>query len=153
MQVDAANRAYNKLHKVFLELKEDNAEFKSSITEKFISEILAVRKKIKDLISATIEADFLNEHEARAEAINKLRSNLIQFMDKAFAADFERRIPAALQLIQSQLADVKNQLEFTFTGADKRITALEEEISMLKEQCTETKQLLVVYAHRLDQLE
>lgn len=84
-----SNKAYAKLLFTLEEMK-DTAEFKSAFAEKIISDISFLRRNLRDVIVA-IETDFINELQARTEAINKLRGDLITLMEQAFEVDFKNQ--------------------------------------------------------------
>lgn len=97
--------------------------------------------------------NFEHEQASCVEAIHNLKSVMIVLMETAFKADFSRRIPVVLALVKDKLATIQNQLEFTSSRIDNRITTLEEQVAHLKTECTETASLLAAYVDRLEHMD
>lgn len=97
-----------------------------------------------------VARDFHNEQAAHDEAIHKLKRGMIVLIETTFGADFDCRILAAIRPVQDQLSSIQNQLDFTSSGVDDRITVLEEEDTHLTGECAEIINLLAVYANRLE---
>lgn len=86
-----------------------------------------------------------HDKAARIGAINTLKNEMIVLMETYFEADFTQRIPVSLQPVQQQLQTFQNKLNLTFSGANDRIIALEEEMKVLKNEHVKNTSLLVAY--------
>lgn len=101
----------------------------------------------------TIESDFLSKRKSRTEAITTICNEMLQMIENAFTTDFDGRIPTILQPINSNLVEVQTQLATSSSAADYRISAMEEEVHVLKEQRATTDSVLISYAQRLYNLD